>query len=79
MKKIALGLLMLGLVAGCELPTYRVRLFSGDKVVGEWPARSYSQNEGLTTFTDIATGQRIAVSGNVIVDQYDKVIIDEKP
>ena len=76
---LALASAILATIAGCDRQAYRVRLFSGDKMIGEWRTEMYVTTDKLVSFRDVETGQMIAVGGNVIIDQYDRVITPEKP
>lgn len=80
MKKIALALAMLAVIAGCDMPTYRVRLYSGDgKVIQEWRAITVRSDDCLVFIRTSPGEQEVAVSGTVTVESEDPAITPEKP
>lgn len=80
MKRIALVLAMLAMIAGCDMQTYRIKLYPQDgKVIGEWKAITVRSDDCLVYFRTSVEGQERAISGTVTVEPDSPVLTPEKP
>lgn len=80
MRTFVLTLAMLFLVAGCDMPTYRVRLYSSDgKVIQEWHAISVRSDDCLVYIRTAPGLAEVGISGTVTAEPEGRGITPEKP
>lgn len=68
MKWILAGILAVAM-CGCEpAPLYRVSLYHANGTSEYWNSRNVFLNDGFVTFHDEETGERVHVSGDIVVE-----------